>query len=712
MKKSHNSPNRKPANAGAAAPKAGNRTHIMFRFFLITMGIGVFAFAIAFQLFKTTVVYADKWNEKASIELERIDTILPVRGDILACDGSVLATNLQYYDVRIDFGSEAFAQNAFIDSLPKLCRSLATHFPQRSYEEWNALLIKQATDSVKSRSFKLLSQITYDQLQLVKSFPFLNLDNRYKSGLIEESFMKRTSPYGAMARRSIGRVGQTAECKEIHGISGLEKALDSLLFGVPGTYKRVPFTRRIGNWTDVPALDGYTVTTTIDITLQDILEQELNARLDTCGAEWGTAVLMEVATGDIKAISNLQRDANGNYIEAFNRAVVAYEPGSVIKPISMMIALEDGLVNDLNEVIPIGHSWAYGGTPAITDSHYSASLKVIEVIEQSSNIGMTRIITRGYDSEPAAFARRLESIGFGEKMYSGIYEEEKPRFSRKPKRIDLARMCYGYTTAIPPLYTLSVYNAIANDGRYVRPRLVKALSRNGVDSILPVTYIRESICSPENAAKMRTMLKSVVHGVDPDPLKNHGTGRRLINPYVTIAGKTGTSYDINFETKQYDRSKKRLAFCGFFPAEEPKYSMFVLMFHPTKNFFGAASTSGEVLKNVALKLYARGLLGHASDPKTDAPQNPMGAVFNASLSNDYTSLATSIEASNPQKLKAPEGSAPDTNVPSVVNLSFREAVAILEKAGYSVTFSGTGHVVSQSLSPDGSTVMLTLSYNS
>ena len=228
-----------------------------------------------------------------------------------------------------------------------------------------------------------------------------------------ESVLRRSNPYGAMARRSVGGVGQTRECKEVHGIYGLEKALDSLLYGKPGLSKKIALTKDIVNWTDVPPTPGYNVRTTIDIQLQDIVENELNRVLDSCSADWGCAVLMDVKTGDIKAISNLERSKNGNgYIEALNYAVVGFEPGSVVKPISMMIALEDGLVDNLEEVIPIGQSWAYAGGRPITDSHYNGSLRVREVIEQSSNIGMARIITRGYDKNPKGFVERLRSIGF------------------------------------------------------------------------------------------------------------------------------------------------------------------------------------------------------------------------------------------------------------------------------------------------------------
>lgn len=691
-------------SSGNSAKQKGNQSHIMARYALITFFIVLLAGLIGYKLFWTTVIHADEWNAKANKELQRIDTIAPVRGDILATDGSVLVTNLQYYNVRIDFGSEAFAKQAFIENLEPLCDSLAKYFPIHTKEEWRADLQKQYTAEKKSRWYKLLSKISYADLERVRNFPFFAGRSKIKTGLIEESFKKRDCPYGNMARRSIGRVGQTKECKEIHGISGLEKALDDYLYGEPGTYKRVAFTNRIGNWVDKPAVNGWNVTTTIDITLQDILEQELNAMLDTCQAEWGSAVLMEVATGDIKAISNLERDKNGNYIEAYNRAVIAYEPGSVVKPISMMFALEDGLVNDINEVIPIGQSFPYGGGRAITDSHYNAQLTVAGVIEESSNIGMARIIVRGYDNNPTGFAKRFEDIGFYEKMNSGIYEEERPRIHRNPTRLDMSRMCFGYATAIPPLYTLSVYNAIANGGRYVRPRLVKGLSREGQDSVIPVSYIRDRICSEENAAKVRTMLRLVVDGP-------HGTARHFLkNSKVPLAGKTGTCYHLDTATKKYDTARKRLAFCGYFPADNPKYSMFVLTFHPTKKFFGAASTSGQVMRNVAEKMYSRGMLGDTSDFTADVPKETATALINAPAQpGAYSELRASLsQKQQPRVIESPKGNYKDTTMPSVINLNLRDALSKLEKAGYEVTFTGTGRVKNQQLIEEKK-VLLTLS---
>lgn len=667
-----------------------NQKHILFRYGLITILILLFSGTISYKLFSTTVIHADDWNRKAMREMQRVDTILPERGEILSDDGSILATNLRFYTVRLDFRAERFMESRYREALDSIADSLAVHFPKRDKAAWYAHLQKPLnTDPAKRpRAFLVLNNLSFADLQLLRTFPFFNIKNPNRNGMTVESILKRSNPYGDMARRSVGGVGQTAECAEIHGISGLEKALDSLLYGVPGIAKKIPLTKNIVNWTDIPPTPGYSLRTTIDINLQDIVENELNRVLDSCSADWGCAVLMEVKTGDIKAISNLERNADGtDYIEALNYAVVGFEPGSVVKPISMMIALEDGLVSNLEEMIPIGSSWAYAGGRPITDSHYNSALRVREVIEQSSNIGMARIITRGYDKNPKAFVERLRSIGFLDPMHTGIAGERTPYFNPEPSRVDLSRMCYGYASQIPPIYTLSIYNAIANGGKYVRPRLVSGLHTENFDSVIPVSYIRERICSEENARKMQYMLRQVVWG-------DHGTGRSLKSDKVALAGKTGTCYSVDPATRQYNTARKRLAFCGFFPADNPKYSCMVLTFYPKRNMFGAASTSGQVMRNIALKMYSRGMLDNASDYTAGAGESHRAMLYGSTDANRHKSIRKAagitqeVHPATPRKM-------PRGTVPSVRGLGIRDAIVALEKAGFNVAVTGSGYVRSQ-----------------
>lgn len=671
--------------------KSGKRT-ILLRYAVVIALILLFSATIMSKVLDTSVFTAEKWNEKAKEILDKRTVIYPERGNILASDGSVLATNLNFYTLRIDYRTEQFAEDSLRKHVGELATALAKEFPPKTATQWRDMLLKPLSKpkDKRTRSFRLLANLSHADVQKVKQMPFFNNLGRTRSGLCVETIRRRTNPYGEMARRSVGRVGQTAECSEVHGISGLERALDSLLYGVPGVAEKKALTHGIVNWAKTEAVPGYDVVTTIDINMQDIVENELNSILSYVQADWGVAVLMDVETGDIKAISNLEKNPlGGNYIEAMNRAVLGYEPGSVVKTLSMLIALEEGVVTDLDEVIPTGRCM-YMGRP-ITDSHATTSLKVREVLEQSSNIAMTRIITRHFENNPGEFYSRIKELGFLTPMHTGISGETVPRIDSVPSnrggRLVLSRQCFGYATEIPPLYTLALYNAIANDGAFVRPRLFKRLINKelGIDSVLPVSYIKDRICSRENAAILRDMLKRVVWG-------DHGTGRSLRNEYVALAGKTGTSYMI--ENGQYVTSKKRLTFCGYFPADKPRYSCIVLTCAPKVNWLGAASTSGQIMRNIAMKMYSRGMLGDNSDYHAEEPHGDVPRLAAGIDSDRRQELRDAFGISGQLRvLRSPSGETRMGHVPSVMGMDLRSAIATLESAGYNVGHTGSGCVV-------------------
>lgn len=678
-----------------------SRTTILFRYSIISIFILVLAGLIVHKMFKTTVIDAEKWNIKAQEDFSRIDTILPVRGDILACDGSILATNLRYYTIRLDYRTERFKEDSLRKLMPALADSMAKYHPQRSAAQWSQYILEPLAKekAERTRSKKIVSNITFSEYERLRTFPFFNFKNRNMNGLVVERNIRRSNPYGQMAKRSIGGVGEQ-ERNEIHGVSGLEMALDSLLFGIPGTAKRITLTDRVGRQTDVAAVKGYDIVTTIDVQMQDIVENELNRMLDTVQADWGVAVLMEVATGEIKAISNLERSESGDYIEGMNRAVLGFEPGSVVKPISMLLALEDGLVNDIDKVYEIGSKYPYAGGKPITDSHYNGSLTVKGIIEQSSNIGMTKVLAAPgtpYYQNPGRFHDRLAELGFLDQFNMGIAGERIPNIAANPSRISLSRMCFGYATEIPPIYTLAVYNAIANKGWFVRPHLVKELLGEDFDSIVPITYMREKpICSEVNASKLTEMLTAVVWG-------DRGTARHFVrDDNVRIAGKTGTSYMVG--KGGYDTSKKRLTFCGFFPAENPKYSCIVLTCYPKRYFLGAPGTSGRTVKNIAAKLYSRGLLDNSSDYNSDVQSSGAPTFYASHKANAHKNVKKGLHIKNSREL-APSAQVKANNgeVPQVMGLGIREAVVLLEEAGFNVAFTGSGYVKKQT--PAAGTVM-------
>jgi len=693
------------------------RRHIRARYTLISVLLLVVSGLCVIMLLNTTVIHADAWNAKGRMSLNDTIPVKPLRGEILASDGSILATNLHYYNVRIDFRASKINELRYIESLDSLADTLAYYYPRRTREQWYNYLyapMRQPKAS-RSRSYLVLKHIPYEEVERVKQFPyFRRWKNRNRSGLTTERVLLRRYPYGDMARLSIGRVGETATNPEIRGISGLEQALDSMLYGKPGRAARVLFTRGSSFWTTEPPRNGTTLTTTIDVTMQDILEHELGQTLVDCKAEWGSAMVMEVATGDIKAISNLDRDTvsgRGGYVEAMNHIVQAYEPGSVIKIVSMLNALNKGWVN-LNASYAIGHSYAYAGGKPIRDTHSPASLPVSRFIEYSSNIGMTKLIAPHYsDSTLNDFRADLRELGFFDRFNTGMARERPPYYPtldpRAGGRVSLSRMIFGYATQVPPLYTCAVYNAIANDGRFVRPRLIKAMRRpDGTDSVIPVSYVRDRICSSENAAILREMMHSVVWG-------EGGTAKGLRNNIVEIAGKTGTAgialerprdkdgklilTSIPFKGGYREGKHNRVAFCGFFPYDRPKYTCIVVISDP-QGPYGPAATSGTVLRNFALKLYSRGMLDNVTELEETpgaAPSHP--TLYGSNDSGRHATMRTllSLDGRRMGLLRTPRAT-PAGTVPDVTGLGIREALVRLESAGLRVTFRGTGYVTSMS----------------
>ena len=680
--------------------KNSNKQHILVRYLIVIGMILLLATMIVYNMVNISVVHAQQWNDKADSILTRETKLEPERGKILSDNGSVLAANLNFYTARIDWKVERFKEKEFKENLDALCDSLEAFMPsKRTAAEWKKELTEQF-EAKKSSVYPLFTGLTHSQFVRLKSFPFLELNRNY-NGFYSDPYVKRVKPFGSMAARSIGNISEEVRHEGQHGRSGLEMALDSLLYGVPGVNRRIQLTNKIVDWESTPAVPGYDITTTINVQMQDIVENELYKICKETDAEWGTCVLMEVATGEIKAISNLERDG-GDYYEGVNNAVLGYEPGSVMKPISMMVALEDGIVGDINTPIPTGSVWS---EYEIYDPHGASALSPRQIIEMSSNIGMAKLIVKKYGSNPGGFRERLEQLGFFEPFNSGIGGEQEPIIAKlgntKADKVALTRMAYGYTTLIPPLHTLAIYNAIANDGKYVRPHLVKKLSRPGsnVDSIVPVTYIRQQVCSPENAEKLRTMLHDVVWG-------SRGTARKWVqDENVEIAGKTGTAYTVRHDGTYSEQ--KRLAFCGFFPYKAPQYSCIVLMLGANR---GAAASSGMVLRNVAAKMYARGLLGandnldDSSTPKREAKSKTayekVPTLYSTNNISRIDKVKSYIGSPNAKIFSSkPQGTS---GVPDVHGMNIREAVYCLEKVGLNVRFKGAGRVVGQSLSAGSS----------
>ena len=706
-------------------PKS-KRDQLFARYGIVVTVIAVVAVAIIAQMVMTTVVDADKWNNKADSLMNTVLIEQPKRGDILACDGSIIATTVTKYDISMDYRTSASYDTLLIQKLEPLSEKMAEHFPVRSVDEWRDYLAKPLAKKPKKRTrcHMLLKGVDYDDYELILTFPYFaelekRRNKRYAHGLCCNPRDVRLRPYEHMARHSIGRCNYVRAPKfegakrrrdtidVLRGYSGLEKALDSLLYGKPGIAHYETATKGVRRQVVDTPHDGYSVRTTIDIKIQDIVENELIDMVEYTGADWGTCILMEVETGDIKALSNIDLDpTTGKGIEAMNYAVLGYEPGSVMKPISMIVALEDKFAG-LDQVYSIGSTYAYAGGAPIHDTHSPAALPMRRFIEYSSNIGMTKLIAPHYEGNLNGFRERLRELGFFDRFNSGLARERTPIFpTLDPKaggRVSLSRMAYGYATMIPPLYTCAMYNAIANKGRFVRPRIYSQLiGRDGVVDSIPVSYVRDRILSEKNAKVLMEMLESVVYG-------EGGTAKSLRNDKVRIVGKTGTCR-IALEAKRdsagniikggpigYRDNHYRLAFCGIFPYENPKYTCMVLLSNPGPAFRGAATTSGTVVKNIALKLFSHGMLDKYSDYTQVSNPGTVPTLY-ACSDADYNSARSNIGAPKVNRMRRPATAAQGT-VPDVRGLGLREVLARIEDAGYAIEAHGSGYAMAQSPAP-------------
>ena len=710
------------------AKKDSNKRRIFIRYGVITSFFILMGLGIVWNMFRTTVVEAADWNARAEKQLARIDTIAPERGSILAANGNILACNVKVCDLKIDMRHnkiKALPKSKLIEKLDSLADTLDILYPRfdpqkadagtRKARSWRVRLheeIEKDPDR-RTRSLTIARHRPLEEFDSARKLVFIRdfKGAGFRCPLYKEEHSRRIYPYGKMANRSIGRVHEVVTEKtrhkgEIHGYSGLEKDLDSLLYGKPGYAKQVPLTKGYGNWITTPPTPGFDLLTTIDIDLQDIVEESLQDICSQTNCEWGTAILMEVQTGEIVALSSIERMDDGSYGEALNRAVLPYEPGSVIKPISMMIAFEDGLVSSVHQTIDCSPF------QRTSDPHAPTVKNMKQVIEMSSNTGIARVIFRGYAADPAKFHDRLASIGFFDRINSGIAGEQAPIVRRlepvnskglpitmTSRHLDLARQAYGYNTMVPPLYTLAFYNAIANHGRLVRPHLVRALRSERGDSIIPITYIRDRICSPETAEKVKQCIHEVVWG-------EHGTARLVRDDRVKIVGKTGTVFPV--EKGQYNPAKRRLAFAGFFPYEQPRYSCMVLVQGAAG--LSANRTSGQVMKEIALKMHARGML--SDTPRLRKTASSDRPVIAATTDSDTERIANTI--GSPIRKAVAKKEYPAGKVPDVTGFDLRSAVMMLESRGLNVAVQGSGKVARQSIQPGekavrGRKILLTLS---
>lgn len=649
---------------------AVNEKNILNRLYFVAGCMFIFAIAVVVKLLSIQFIQGDKY--KALVEESNIKEVsIPAnRGNVYSADGSLLATSIPKYDIRFDAITPT--DKRFKEYLTPLSEALSK-YSGKSVSYYKKELQKARAN--KNRYYLLARNIGYSEYLKFRSFPLLEL-GPYKGGLIVEQYVKREHPLGEVAQRTIGyeRVDDEGNITR----AGIDGAFGSdYLRGTDG--KRIKQKIGKGQWkpitvdNEVEPKDGYDVYTTIDVNIQDIAHHALLEQLEKYEAEHGTVVVMEVKTGEIRAISNLGRTSKNTYYEKRNYAVYeAHEPGSTFKLMTLMAALEDKKV-DTSDVVDTGNGYKVFYGRGIKDSHGYGKISAARAFEVSSNIGLATIVDKAYAKNPERFLNILSQWNLDKKLNISIKGEGEPMIPKpgddRWSRNALPSIAYGYNLKITPLQTLTFYNAVANNGVMVKPRFIREV--RDLDKKIEVfekEIINEKICSDETLQKAKIMLENVV---------KRGTGASLYSDYFSMGGKTGTART-EYWHKDWSKNPRYISsFAGYFPADNPKYSCIVIIHKPSvkKGFYGA-DVSGPVFKKIAQKIF------------TDTPIVDEVETLEVKTAKVEKEYKTYYDIANRYK----------TIMPDVRGLPIMDAVALLENMGLKVKVEGVGVVENQSIS--------------
>ena len=578
------------------------RNTLIARLALIYILLVVFGAAVVLKLFSIQKLKNDRWEKIANNLSKNTVVIQADRGSICADDGSLLATSIPGYYVRMDMAAEG-VKKVYARDRDSLSYYLSKLFKNASPADYRRRLNEAYRKG--NRSFMLTPRkVNYSELKKMKSFPILR-KGRYGGGMLVEKESKRIAPLGSLALRTIGGMNKGAYGGAMGyiGYTGLEGAYEKILKGKDGVGYRENISGRWIEVTEIQPKDGRDIVTTLNVKYQDIAESALYDQLRKNNADWGTVTLMEVETGDIKAIANLGK-SNGNYTEKYNYALGhegCYEPGSTFKLMSLMAALEDGLI-DTSDMIDTGKGiWEYK-SGKIKDSDYDkgghGKISVKKVFEISSNVGVAKIITQCYGNNPRKYTDRIESFGITKTLGLEIPGEAKPYFKSPDSKdwwgTSLAWMSYGYEIKMTPIQILTFYNAVANNGKMMKPRIVKEIRDKGaVVKRFGTEVIKSRIASRWTIRRAQAMLAGVCET---------GTAKTIKNPYFKIAGKTGTA-QVSGGEGGYRKGMYLASFAGYFPADNPKYSMIVTFNNPRGGYYGG-TVAAPVFKEIAEKIFA------------------------------------------------------------------------------------------------------------
>ena len=680
----------------------------MPRYFAIAVVLTLIGFAIVGKAMYIMTLKKDYWTQVANRLKRDSVSVKPNRGNILSCDGQLMASSIPEYRVFMDFQAStddslgiARRDSIWEEKMDSICNGLNKIFPHRSPEEFKAHLLEglhkvQKNGKAGARHWPIVKRrIDYNTFCEIHQLPIFR-ERTYKGGFHWEEYNARRKPFGSLGRRTIGDLfGEIDSAK-----NGLELAFDKELRGINGLMHR---RKVLSKYLDIPVLapiDGCDIVTTIDVGMQDLAERALIEELKDpqVHGEMGVAILMEVKTGDVKAIVNMTRGEDGEYYEMVNNAIsFRCEPGSVFKTASFLVALDDGVI-DTTMTINTGcgvmemhgrpmkdHNWRRGGYGTIS---------VPRALEVSSNIGVSWMIDKHYGSNPTKYVQGLYRIGIHEDLKLPIMGYHPP-YIRMPdtKTTDRAKywskttlpwMSIGYETQIAPINTVAFYNAIANDGKMMQPRFVKQLVKNGevIKEYEPVV-LKEQIAKPQAIKTMQTILEHVV---------SQGLGRKAGSKKFKVAGKTGTA-QVADQHGSYHSGVTRywLSFCGFFPADDPRYTCIVCIRKSGLPASGGGM-SGVVFHHIAEGVMARHLKLSVDDARDTA------SVFIPSVKKG-DALAANYVLRNLQvkDYRADDYKASGKAVPDVTGMGARDAVYLLESKGIKTKLKGRGKVKAQSI---------------
>ncbi len=693
------------------------RTNILLRVYLAFGLIVVLAGAVFFKLCHLQFVQGDKWRKKAdSLSVQYVNTDA-ARGNIFSNDGSLLATSVPEYELHMDMLAAGIEDDkVFYDKVDSLALKMSEFFGDRSRREYSMMLRDARRE--KKRYQLVRRKVSYQELKRIRKFPIFNM-GRYKGGLIVVQQNKRILPFRSLAARTIGYSNEN-----VKNPVGLEGAYAGYIKGESG--KRL-MQRIAGNvWMpvnqeeEIAAKDGADIISTIDVNFQDVAQSALLKQLIKSDADHGAVILMEVQTGEVRAVANYSKVALGEYKEKFNYAIAGnQDPGSTFKIASYMALLEDKMV-DTNTLVGTGNYKIPGHM--IKDSHGSIGVVTVKkAFEESSNAAVAYLVNKSYKDNQSRFTDHLYDWHLHEKLGLQIPGEAQPVVKSPKNRswnknMSLPQMAYGYEMQLTPLKMLSFYNAVANNGKYVAPIFVKEIRRlgNPVEQF-SARVVSNKICSDVTLKKMQEMMEGVI---------TEGTGKNIIyNPLYRIAGKSGTAQVADANKGYRAKRQYQASFAGYFPADKPKYSLIVVINDPKNGYYGAL-VAGPVFREVADKVYAADL---------DLQQNPatrlvgntqMPQIKNGNMravQQVYGKLGIKpLFASNaPRSVDTSNGVAPQEvkykrgTVPSVTGMGLTDALYVLGNAGYRTTVRGSGIVARQSVTggsiiPKGSRITIEL----